>query len=63
MKQLTKGNEKMPIDKSMTHEQIVQELMRAYKKNGKIGNQVINSEDMALRVANAIAYKTKDKEK
>ena len=49
----------MPIDKSMTHEQIVQELMRVYKKNGKIGNQVINSEDMALRVANAIAYKTK----
>lgn len=53
----------MPIDKSMTHEQIVQELMRAYKKNGKIGNQVINSEDVALRVANAIAYKAKGKEK
>ena len=63
MKQLIKENEKVPIDKSMTHEQIVQELMRAYKKNGKIGNQVINSEDVALRVANAIAYKTKDKEK
>ena len=59
MKQSTKENKTVPIDKSMTHDQIVQELMRAYKEKGKIGNQVINSEDMALRVANAIAYKTK----
>lgn len=50
----------MPIDKSGTHEEIVQELMRAYKKNGKIGNLVPKDEEEALRIANAIAYKTKE---
>lgn len=49
----------MPIDKSGTHEEIVQELMRAYKKNGKIGNHTPKDEEEALRIANAIAYKVK----
>ena len=28
----------MPIDKSASHEEIVQELMHAYEENGKISN-------------------------
>lgn len=49
----------MPIDKSGTHEEIVQELMHAYEKNGKIGSHTPKNKEEALRIANAIAYKVK----
>lgn len=49
----------MPIDKSKTHEEIVQELMHAYRENGRIGNHKISSEEEALRVANAVAYQVR----
>lgn len=49
----------MPIDKSGTHEEIVQELMNAYEKNGKIGNHTPKNKEEALRIANAIAYQVK----
>ena len=56
---MVRGGSIMPIDKSGTHEEIVQELMRAYKKNGKIGSHTPKNEEEALRIANAIAYRVK----
>ena len=53
----------MPIDKSASHEEIVQELMRAYEKNGKIGNHTPKDKEEAQRIANAIAYKVKGESK
>ena len=54
-----KKGEVMPIDKSASHEEIVQELMHAYEKNGKIGNHSPKDKEEAQRIANAIAYKGK----
>lgn len=53
----------MPIDKNASHEEIVQELMNAYEKNGKIGNYIPKDKEDAQRVANAIAYQTKKENK
>lgn len=50
----------MPIDPTMSHEEIVRELMNAYKEKGKIKNTKIESEEEALKIANAIAYKMKE---
>jgi len=49
----------MPLRKDMTHEEIVQELMRSYKENGKIGDHAPESEEKALQIANAVAYSFK----
>lgn len=56
---MVRGGSIMPIDKSGTHEEIVQELMRAYEKNGKIGNHTPKNKEEAMRIANAIAYRVK----
>lgn len=50
----------MPIDNTKSHSEIVQELMDAYKENGKIGNITPKDEEDALRIANAIAFKAKE---
>lgn len=50
----------MPIDKNMTHSEIVEELMQSYKRTGKIGNYTPKDEKDALRVANSIAFKIKE---
>lgn len=56
---MVRGGSIMPIDKSGSHEDIVRELMNAYKKNGKIGSHTPKNEEEALRIANAIAYRVK----
>jgi predicted RNA-binding protein associated with RNAse of E/G family len=38
----------------------VQELMDAYAETGKIGNITPEDKEDALRIANAIAFKTKE---
>jgi len=50
----------MPIDKNMTHSEIVAEIMASYKKTGKIGDYTPKNEKEALQMANAIAYKVKN---
>lgn len=49
----------MPINKNMSHEEIVKELIDSYKKNGKIGKGKPADMQTALSIANAIAYSTK----
>ena len=51
----------MPIDPSMSHSEIVQELMRAYKEKGRIKDTKIKDDEEALKIANAIAYSIKRK--
>lgn len=46
----------MPIDKKMSHDQKVAELIRTYNKTGKIGSTVPKDKKHALEIANAIAY-------
>ena len=46
----------MPLNKNMSHEDKVKELMQSYKDNGKIGNTEPKNEKDALKIANAIAY-------
>lgn len=50
----------MPIDNTRSHSEIVQELMDAYEKTGKIGNITPEDRDDALRISNAIAFKAKE---
>ena len=50
----------MPIDKRMSHDDIVRELINAYHKNGKIGDTTPKDEEDAVRIANAIAYSVKE---
>lgn len=47
----------MPIPEGASHEEIVRELIRSYKADGKIGNTRPRDMDHALEVANAIAYR------
>ena len=49
----------MPLDKSMSHEEMVKELMNKYDRTGTIGNNSPKSRKEALKIANAIAYQTK----
>lgn len=46
----------MPLNKNMSHEEKVKELMQAYKEKGKIGNTTPKDEEDAMKIANAIAY-------
>lgn len=46
----------MPLDKNMSHEEMVKELMASYEKNGKIGSTKPRDEKHALEIANAVAY-------
>ena len=50
----------MPIDNTRSHSEIVQELMDAYEKTGKIGEISPKDKDDALRISNAIAFKAKE---
>lgn len=50
----------MPIDNTRSHSEIVQELMDAYKKTGKIGNITPEDKEDALRISNKIAFKVKE---
>lgn len=50
----------MPVDKNMTHSEIVEELIQSYKRTGKIGDYTPTSYKDALRVANSIAFKIKE---
>lgn len=50
----------MPLSKDMTHSEIVAEIMSTYKETGKIGNYKPESEQEALNMANAIAFKIKE---
>ena len=49
----------MPLDKSMSHSDMVKELMDKYDRTGTIGNNAPKSRKEALAIANAIAYQTK----
>lgn len=49
----------MPIDARKSHGNIVRELIRKYKRHGKIGNIRPGSMREALKIANAIAYSVK----
>lgn len=46
----------MPLDKNMSHQDMVQELMLSYKKTGKIGATKPRDKKHALEIANAVAY-------
>jgi hypothetical protein len=46
----------MPLDKSMSHEDMVSELITGYKKTGKIGATKPRDMKHALEIANAVAY-------
>ena len=46
----------MPLDKSMSHEDMVSELIASYKKTGKIGATKPRDMKHALEIANAVAY-------
>ena len=46
----------MPLSKSMSHGEKVGELIRAFKKTGKIGTSRPDSKKAAVAQANAIAY-------
>ena len=46
----------MPLDKSMSHEDMVSELIAGYKKTGKIGATEPRDMKHALEIANAVAY-------
>lgn len=47
----------MPLSKSMSRGEIIRELLRHWKKTGRIGNQRPESLEKALQVARAIAYR------
>lgn len=49
----------MPLDKRMSHSDMVTELMDKYDRTGTIGNNAPKSRKEALSIANAIAYQTK----
>ena len=49
----------MPLNKDMTHSEIVEELMQTYTTTGKIGDYAPKSKKEALEIANAIAFKIK----
>ena len=46
----------MPLDKDMSHSDMVAELISTYKKTGKIGATVPRDMKHALEIANAVAY-------
>lgn len=46
----------MPLDKSMSHEDMVSELIASYKRTGKIGATKPRDMKHALEIANAVAY-------
>lgn len=46
----------MPLDKNMSHEEMVSELIKGYKKTGKIGDTKPKNMKHALEIANAVAY-------
>lgn len=46
----------MPLDKNMSHEDMVAELISGYKKTGKIGATKPRDMKHALEIANAVAY-------
>ena len=50
----------MPLNKNMSHEDKVKELMQAYKEKGKIGNTTPKDEEDAMKIANAIAYSSEN---
>lgn len=49
----------MPLNANMSHSDMVSELMKSYKDNGKIGNTTPRDTKHALEIANAIAYNKK----
>jgi hypothetical protein len=53
----------MPLDGRKKHGDIVSELIREYKKSGKIGNSEPKDMETAMKQANAIAYDVKDSAK
>ena len=53
----------MPLSKSMSHGEKVGELIRAFKKTGKIGTSRPGSKKEAIAQANAIAYSRERKSK
>lgn len=53
------GGKPMPLNKDMTHSEIVEELMQTYTTTGKIGDYAPKSKKEALEIANAIAFKIK----
>ena len=50
----------MPLNKNMSHEDKVKELMQAYREKGKIGNTTPKDEEDAMKIANAIAYSSEN---
>lgn len=46
----------MPLDKKMSHEEMVAELIKGYKKSSKIGATEPRDMQHALEIANAVAY-------
>ena len=50
----------MPIDNTRSHSEIVQELMDAYEKTGRIGKITPEDRDDALRISNKIAFEAKE---
>lgn len=49
----------MPIKKTMSHGEIVAEIVRDWKRDGKIGNIKPRNLEHAVEIANAIAYRIK----
>ena len=45
----------MPLDKNMSHEEMVAELINGYEKTGKIGATKPRDMKHALEIANAVA--------
>lgn len=49
----------MPIDKSKSIKEIIQEIMDSWEKTGKIGEYTPKNKKEALEMATAIAYNVK----
>ena len=49
----------MPLDESDSVSEMIEELMRSWKKTGKIGNVTPRDSEHAQEVAAAIAYRKK----
>lgn len=47
----------MPLKKTMTHGEIVAEILRDWKRDGMIGNIRPRNLEHAMDIANAIAYR------
>lgn len=52
----------MPLNKNMSKDDIIREIMRKYKRTGKIGTSTPKNKKEAIKQALAIAYETKKDE-